>query len=49
MARDLLSLEKSKTIIANLTMIPKVGEIYRYSHLSLVIESIAFCAGFQSW
>jgi polyribonucleotide nucleotidyltransferase len=28
-ARDLSSLEKSKAIIANLTMVPKVGEIYR--------------------
>jgi hypothetical protein len=36
MARDLSSLEKSKTIIANLTMVPKVGEVYRYSHLPLL-------------
>jgi hypothetical protein len=28
-ARDIESLEKSKTIIANLTMVPKVGEIFR--------------------
>jgi hypothetical protein len=42
MARDLSSLEKSKTIIANLTMVPKVGEIYRYSHLPLVFYLYCF-------
>ncbi|MQM05095.1 hypothetical protein Taro_037902 [Colocasia esculenta] len=36
-ARDLLSLEKSKAIIANLTMVPTVGDIYR----NCEIKSIA--------
>lgn len=29
-AKDLSSIEKSKAIIANLTMVPTVGDIYRY-------------------
>lgn len=29
MAKDLSSLEKSKVIITNLTMVPTVGDIYR--------------------
>lgn len=28
-ARDLASLEKSKAIISNLTMVPSVGDVYR--------------------
>ncbi|XP_072951520.1 probable polyribonucleotide nucleotidyltransferase 1, chloroplastic [Typha angustifolia] len=36
-ARDLLSLEKSKAIIANLTMVPTIGDVYR----NCEIKSIA--------
>lgn len=39
-AKDLESLEKSKAIINNLTMVPVVGEIYRY--LLLVFCSFVF-------
>lgn len=28
-AKDLSSLEKSKAIISNLTMVPKIGDVYR--------------------
>lgn len=30
-AKDLSSLEKTKAIISNLTMVPSVGDVYRYS------------------
>jgi hypothetical protein len=43
-ARDMESLEKSKTIIANLTMVPKVGEIFRCIFvLSLVLCAYNYC------
>lgn len=29
-SKDLSSLEKSKAIINNLTMVPKIGDVYRY-------------------
>ncbi|CAO1949011.1 unnamed protein product [Urochloa humidicola] len=41
-ARDLSSLEKSKTIIANLTMVPKVGEIYRNCEIKSIAPYGAF-------
>uniref|UniRef100_A0A0D9WVY2 polyribonucleotide nucleotidyltransferase n=1 Tax=Leersia perrieri TaxID=77586 RepID=A0A0D9WVY2_9ORYZ len=41
-ARDLESLEKSKTIIANLTMVPKVGEIYRNCEIKTIAPYGAF-------
>ncbi|RLM84372.1 putative polyribonucleotide nucleotidyltransferase 1, chloroplastic [Panicum miliaceum] len=41
-ARDLSSLEKSKTIIANLTMVPKVGEIYRKCEIKSIAPYGAF-------
>lgn len=31
-ARDMASLEKSKAIISNLTMVPIVGDVYRYGN-----------------
>jgi len=37
-AKDLPSLEKSKAIINSLTMVPTIGDIYRYlSRLFLII------------
>lgn len=41
-ARDLTSLEKSKIIIANLTMVPKVGEIYRNCEIKSIAPYGAF-------
>ncbi|GJN24625.1 hypothetical protein PR202_gb12378 [Eleusine coracana subsp. coracana] len=41
-ARDLSSLEKSKTIIANLTMVPKVGEVYRNCEIKSIAAYGAF-------
>ncbi|ONM51565.1 probable polyribonucleotide nucleotidyltransferase 1, chloroplastic [Zea mays] len=41
-ARDLTSLEKSKIIIANLTMVPKVGEIYRDCEIKSIAPYGAF-------
>jgi polyribonucleotide nucleotidyltransferase len=41
-ARDLSSLEKSKAIIANLTMVPKVGEIYRNCEIKTIAPYGAF-------
>ncbi|KAL6646991.1 hypothetical protein ACP70R_014428 [Stipagrostis hirtigluma subsp. patula] len=41
-ARDISSLEKSKTIIANLTMVPKVGEIYRDCEIKSIAPYGAF-------
>uniref|UniRef100_A0A0E0AG84 polyribonucleotide nucleotidyltransferase n=1 Tax=Oryza glumipatula TaxID=40148 RepID=A0A0E0AG84_9ORYZ len=41
-ARDLSSLEKSKAIIANLTMVPKVGEIYRNCEIKSIAPYGAF-------
>ncbi|GJN10191.1 hypothetical protein PR202_ga28265 [Eleusine coracana subsp. coracana] len=41
-ARDLSSLEKSKTIIANLTMVPKVGEVYRNCEIKSIAPYGAF-------
>ncbi|CAN6196978.1 unnamed protein product [Urochloa humidicola] len=41
-AKDLSSLEKSKTIIANLTMVPKVGEIYRNCEIKSIAPYGAF-------
>nr|XP_011457629.1 PREDICTED: probable polyribonucleotide nucleotidyltransferase 1, chloroplastic [Fragaria vesca subsp. vesca] len=35
-ARDLLSLEKSKAIITNLTMVPTVGDIYRNCEIKTI-------------
>jgi len=48
-ARDFSSLEKSKTIIANLTMVPKVGEIYRYQRLSPWILCTLFFSKYVSY
>ncbi|KAM0846921.1 hypothetical protein ACQ4PT_055419 [Festuca glaucescens] len=41
-ARDIESLEKSKTIITNLTMVPKVGEIFRNCEIKTVAPYGAF-------
>lgn len=35
-AKDLASLEKSKAIISSLTMVPAVGDVYRYRFLFCV-------------
>ena len=42
-AKDLSSLEKSKAIISNLTMVPTVGDIYRYlALLAFLFLSVSF-------
>ncbi|KAI5013458.1 probable polyribonucleotide nucleotidyltransferase 1, chloroplastic [Hordeum vulgare subsp. vulgare] len=41
-ARDMKSLEKSKNIITNLTMVPKVGEIFRNCEIKTVAPYGAF-------
>ncbi|URE19726.1 3' exoribonuclease family, domain 2 [Musa troglodytarum] len=41
-AKDLSSLEKSKTIIANLTMVPTVGDIYRNCEIKSIAPYGAF-------
>lgn len=37
MAKDMASLEKSKSIIANLTMVPTVGDIYRDCEIKSIV------------
>ncbi|KAG0451390.1 hypothetical protein HPP92_026271, partial [Vanilla planifolia] len=36
-ARDLSSIEKSKAIIANLTLVPSVGDIYRNCEIKSIV------------
>lgn len=45
-AKDLSSLEKSKAIISNLTMVPKIGDIYRFP-LNFFIIIIIFYLFFK--
>ncbi|KAI3993862.1 hypothetical protein MKX01_002875 [Papaver californicum] len=41
-ARDLASLEKSKAIILNLTMVPKIGDIFRNCEIKSIVAFGAF-------
>ncbi|KAI3924405.1 hypothetical protein MKW98_032606 [Papaver atlanticum] len=41
-ARDLASLEKTKAIILNLTMVPKIGDIFRNCEIKSIVAFGAF-------